>query len=192
MVNVTHDRHDRRTRLELFRRVFDDCFIQTSGVFLFLDRLETKFAGDELDLIEVESLVDGDHQSKVLECKCNDLRRADLEDLRELTDRNELVDANGFLFALCCCGALCLDLFAALIISAASASAAHDSLTQRAHRARNAGCYCFLIDGTTLSLAVAAAAIITTTTTTSTAATTALTTIITAGSGETSGRSRRR
>ena len=61
MVDVTHDRDDWRTRLELLGKIGDDRLLEARRVFLFLDRLKTEFTGDELDLIEVEPLVDRDH-----------------------------------------------------------------------------------------------------------------------------------
>ena len=155
MVDVTHDGDDRWTRLELFRRIGDGLGAHVRRVFLFTNRLKTEFAGDELDLIEIETLIDGHHQSKILECKTYDLGCADFENLRELTDCDELIDANCFLFALSCSRALRLELFSTLTVRAARATTAHNALTKRSHRAGYARCYCFLIDGTSLSLAAA-------------------------------------
>ena len=62
MVDVTHDGHDRRARLELFRGVVGDRRrLQISGVFFLFHGLESELAGNQLDLIEVEPLVDGHH-----------------------------------------------------------------------------------------------------------------------------------
>ena len=65
-----------------------------------ITRSEAELPGDQLDLVEVESLVDGDHQPEVLERERDDLRRRDLQRLRELADADELVDADGLLLAL--------------------------------------------------------------------------------------------
>src|SRR6185437_399816 len=74
VVDVTHDRDDWRTRLELLVGILDGrSRVEIGGVLLFLHRLEAELSGDELDLIEVETLVDGDHQAKVLECEADDL-----------------------------------------------------------------------------------------------------------------------
>src|SRR5688500_5790040 len=96
MVDVTHDGDHRRARLELLCRIVGDrrC-LEISGVLLFLDRLESELASNELDLIEVETLVDRYHQAEILERESNDLHRRRLENLRQLTDGNELVDADG-------------------------------------------------------------------------------------------------
>jgi len=62
MVDVTHDGHDRRARLELFRGVVGDRRrLQIGGVFFLFHGLESELAGNQLDLIEVEPLVDGHH-----------------------------------------------------------------------------------------------------------------------------------
>ena len=50
--------------------------IQVGGVLLFLHRLESELAGDQLDLVEVETLVDGDHQAEILEREADDLNGA--------------------------------------------------------------------------------------------------------------------
>src|SRR4051812_46509026 len=99
VVDVAHDGHDRRTGLELFRRVGRGRERIFRLVLVLAHRLETEFAGDELDLIEVEALIDGDHQSHVLEREADDFRRGQLQNLGELGDRDELVDANDLFLA---------------------------------------------------------------------------------------------
>ena len=65
MVDVTHDRDDRRTR----RQILGGVSLRGHHAFLglirvFAHRLEAELAGDELDLVEVEALIDGDHQAR--------------------------------------------------------------------------------------------------------------------------------
>ena len=94
-------------------------------VLLFAHRLEAEFASDQLDLIEVESLVDRDHEPEVLEREADDLRRGNLEDLGELADGDEFVDVNGFPLALTIRLALRLHLLARRrVVGAARAAAA--------------------------------------------------------------------
>ena len=113
VVDVTHDRDDRRTRHEILGRVD----LRGRAAFLglirvFANGLEAELAGDQFDLVEVEALVDRDHQSEVLERERDDLGRGDLQDLRELADRDEFVDADGLPLALGLGGARRLELFA--------------------------------------------------------------------------------
>src|SRR6476620_2666185 len=112
MVDVTHDRNDRRARLEILRRL-DLLFLRaSSGVLLFSYRLKSELTSDQFDLVEIETLVDGDHQAEVLESESNDLRCRHFENAGQLADRDEFVDVTGFLFALDCCDALRLHLLA--------------------------------------------------------------------------------
>ena len=96
VVHVTHDGHDWRTRYHLFGRVHRRRQGFLGDVLVLAHRLESELAGDQLDLIEIEPLVDGDHHAEVLERERDDLGRGDLQDLRELADRDEFVDVNGF------------------------------------------------------------------------------------------------
>ena len=64
------------------------------------DRMEAELAGNQFDLVEVETLIDGDHEAERLEREAHDLRGGHAEDLREFGDRDELVDAHGLPFAL--------------------------------------------------------------------------------------------
>ena len=59
---------------ELLRGIVDRLLGDIGGlVFLLAHGLEAELAGDQLDLIEVESLVDRDHQPEVLEREADDL-----------------------------------------------------------------------------------------------------------------------
>ena len=108
VVYVTHDRDDRWTRLQLLRRILGGWRgLEIRRVLFFLHCLESEFAGDQFDLVEIEPLVDRDHQAEVLECEPDDLDSGDLEDLRELVDRDELVDANGLLLTASTSAACC-------------------------------------------------------------------------------------
>src|SRR4029453_17019411 len=100
MVDVAHDSNDRRPRLEVLGFVRFDPLPGVRGVLLLADGLEPELTGDQFDLIEIESLVDRDHQTQVLERESDDLRRWDLEDLRKLADGDEFVDVNGLPLAL--------------------------------------------------------------------------------------------
>src|SRR5579884_3106538 len=81
-------------------------------IFALANGLEAELAGNELDLVEVEALVDGHHQSEILEGEGHDLGGRHLENLRELADGDELVDANGLPLALRLGGASSLELLA--------------------------------------------------------------------------------
>jgi hypothetical protein len=94
VVDVTHDGHDRRTEDEVLGRVHDLLGPGVGEVLLLAHRLEAELARDQLDLVEVEALVDGDHDAQVLEREAHDLGRRDLEDLRQVRDGDELVDAH--------------------------------------------------------------------------------------------------
>ena len=77
-----------------------DRLSRVRGVLLLANGLEAELTSDQLDLIEVESLIDRDHEPEVLEREADDLRRGNLEDLGELADGDEFVDVNGFPLAL--------------------------------------------------------------------------------------------
>src|SRR4030081_2182833 len=101
MIDVTHDGHDRWPRLELFGRVVGSRRgLEIGSVLLLLHGLEAELAGNQLDLVEVEALVDRHHESEVLERKADDLNRGRLQYLRQLADCDELVDANGLFLTL--------------------------------------------------------------------------------------------
>jgi hypothetical protein len=139
VVDVTHDRDNGRTRLEIFRRLSGDVCVDACSVLLFTHRLKTELASDELDLIEVEALVDRDHQTEILESESHDLRCRNFQDSRKLTDRDEFVDANGFLFTLGSSDALRFHLLAvACVVGATLTGAANRLATKRGHRARDA------------------------------------------------------
>ena len=73
MVDVTHDRDDRWPRYEIFGLVGFGDLSGVRGVLLLANGLEAELTSDQLDLVEVESLIDRDHQAKVLERKPDDL-----------------------------------------------------------------------------------------------------------------------
>ena len=45
---------------------------------VFTNGLEAELTSDQLDLVEVESLIDGDHETEILEGERNDLRGGNL------------------------------------------------------------------------------------------------------------------
>src|SRR5205814_2068195 len=164
VVDVAHDRNNGWARLELLLGVFDGRRrLEVGGVFLLLHCLETEFAGDELDLIEVEALVDGDHQPEVLEGKADDLDGGHLEDLRQLADGDELIDADRFLLALDFSLTLSGELLAVASVLGTARSAAAYRTTHRRHRLADVRLHCFLIHSALAFLAAATTAILTTT-----------------------------
>src|SRR6185437_8067167 len=148
VVDVTHDGDDGRTRDEIFRRVLLEQRLGIGGVLVLEHGLETEFASDQLDLTEVESLIDRDHEAEVLECEANDLVTGHLELLRKLGDGNELVDAYRFPFLLNSGLALRLHFFARHCFVAAWRALARASAHGR-HRLEDIGRYGFLIYATT-------------------------------------------
>ena len=81
-------------------------------ILVFANGLEAELAGDQLDLVEVEALIDRDHQPEILERERDDLGRRHLEDLRQLADGDELVDADRLPLALGLGGARRLEVLA--------------------------------------------------------------------------------
>ena len=160
VVNVTHDRDDRRTRHEVFRSIDNLVRFFLDGVFLFLHGLEAELAGDQLDLVEVETLVDGDHQPEMLECEADDFCRGYLQDLREFRDRDEFIDAHSCALTLGGCRAERLELFARCGIIEATTAARRTA--QRRHRLRDVRIDGGLIDRTALALLAATTTRITT------------------------------
>ena len=184
VVDVTHDRDDRRTRDEILGQIGLRRRARFVGLIrVFANGLEAEFAGDELDLIEVESLVDRDHQAQFLEGERDDLRRRRLEDLRKLADRDELVDANGLSLALGLGGASRLELLARAATQVARRTTRRCAAHGR-HRLRDVRIHRFLIDRTALALFPTTAAI-GDAGASSTAATTAATTASTAATATT-------
>ena len=99
VVDVSHDRDDRRTRHEVFLLVFA---LVVDGL-LDLDRdefdLVAELLGDHDERFGVEALVDGDHQSQVHAGR-DDLRGRHVHHRRQLAHGHELRDFEGraFLF----------------------------------------------------------------------------------------------
>ena len=112
--------------------------------------IRTIVALGDLDLVEIEALVDGDHQPEILERKADDFRRRYLQDLRELADRDELVDTDELLLALDFSNAHRLGFFAyAATIDAATA---RGRTTHRGHGLGNVRIHDFLIHRPALAL----------------------------------------
>ncbi len=108
---------------EVLRLVGFGVLTGVCGVLLLANGLEAELTSDQLDLIEVESLIDRDHEAEILEREADDLRRGNLEDLRQLADGDEFVDVNGLPLALTIRLALRLHLLARRRIVGASRSA---------------------------------------------------------------------
>src|SRR5207249_3441624 len=147
--DVAHDRDDGRTPGAILDLVLLDRGDVFGLVRVLAHGLEAELAGDELDLVEVESLVDGDHQPHLLEGERDDLRGWRLQDLRELADRDELIDADGLAFALGLGGAGGLDILTPDATEIAGAAARGGAAHGR-HRFRNVRIHGFLIDGAAL------------------------------------------
>jgi hypothetical protein len=93
----------------LLRTLLDLIGFGFGGVLVLANSLEPECRGNELDLIEVESLVHRHHQAQFLEGKLNDLGGGNLHGGGELRDGDELVDADQrFLALLLLCQPACL------------------------------------------------------------------------------------
>ncbi len=91
MIDVAHDRDHRGTGPERFGRIHVfRLLVHRTDVLLLAHRLEAELLQQQLDLVEVQSLVHGDHQAEVLERRTHDLRRRDVHELAQLGDRQEL------------------------------------------------------------------------------------------------------
>src|SRR5690606_307418 len=69
-----------------------DLLDEVGAVLLLTDGAITELVQQQLDLVEVQPLVDGDHEAEVLERARDDLGRAAADQLGELGDRQEFVD----------------------------------------------------------------------------------------------------
>src|SRR6185437_15419855 len=158
VVDVTHDRDDRRTRHLIFGAVFR-CFGDRLRLVRVLTHgLEPELARDQLDLIEVESQVDGHHQAEVLERERDDFRRRHADDLRELADGDEFVDVDGLALTLGLGRTRGLE----IVASTASQMAARAEgwcAPQRSHCLRDVCIDRFLIDRPALAFLAATAAV---------------------------------
>src|SRR2546423_15326030 len=150
MIDVTHDRDDRRPRLHVLRRIRDDGADFLSLILVLADGLEAELSRNDLDLVEVEALVDGDHEAEILEREADDLRGRDLQDLRELTDSDELVDADQLLLTLDLRRTHRLGFLSDA--STVDTSASRARAAQRRHRLGDVRVHYFLIDRAPLPL----------------------------------------
>jgi len=92
MVDVTHDRDHGRTGPEILRILLLLLFDLLPGrVLLFALGREAELFEEQLDLVEVEPLIDRDHQPEVLERGADDRRSGLVHQLGELGDGEELV-----------------------------------------------------------------------------------------------------
>ena len=91
VVDVSHDRHDRRTRNEVLLLVFG--FVGDSLLNLHGDEfgLVTELFGNDHERFGIEALVDRHHQSEV-HAGHDDLRRRDVHHRRQLADGHEFRD----------------------------------------------------------------------------------------------------
>jgi hypothetical protein len=153
VVNVTHDRDDRRTRHEVLSGINNLVRFFLDSVFLFLHCLEAELARDQFNLVEVEALVDGDHQPEMLEREADDFCRGDLQDLREFRDSDEFVDAHSGALTFGGCRAERFELFTRRGIVKATTTTRRTS--QRRHRLRDVCIHCRLINRPTLAFLAA-------------------------------------
>ena len=84
VVDVAHDRDDRRARDLQLGRLVGLLGLQLGRVLIFAHRLEAERRGDQLDLVEVEPLVHRDHEAQLLERELDDLGRGHLHRAGEL------------------------------------------------------------------------------------------------------------
>src|SRR5690606_36456320 len=89
------DGHHWRPRMQVFRAVLLLLLLRLDTVLLLTDRLEAELVEQQLDLVEVEALIDGDHQPEVLESGRDDLRWRHIDHLGDLRHGEELVHPNG-------------------------------------------------------------------------------------------------
>src|SRR6185437_5216626 len=130
------------------------------GVFFLAHGPEAELPGDQLDLIEVQPLVDRDHEPEVLEREGDNLRGWNLEDGRQLADGDELVHAHRGAFALRVRGALRLDLLAIAAVLAAPRTAPRRRSAQCRHGSRDVRAHRFLIHRAALPLLALAATLV--------------------------------
>jgi hypothetical protein len=156
VVDVTHDGDHGRTRPQILDVVLFVLIRHIGGVVAFLDGLEAELAGNEFDLVEVEALVDGDHQPQRLEGKAHDLRGGDAENLREFGDRDELVHAHGLALTLSGRLALLLRLGAHFGAKATTRAATLWRAAQGGHGLGDVGGHRFLVHRAPLVLLAAA------------------------------------
>ena len=104
MIDVAHDGDHGRPRGEVFRPLFGLDRSRPRRVLLLAYRLEAKFARDQLDLVEVQALVDRDHEAQLFEREGDDLGGRHLQNVRKLGDGNELVHPNQCLLSLALLG----------------------------------------------------------------------------------------
>ena len=83
VVDMSHHCHHRRTRYEVFRQLLRLDHDSRRTVFFFALRFEIEFAGDDFDLIEIESLIHRHHHAKFFEAEGDDIGRAHSQHVRE-------------------------------------------------------------------------------------------------------------
>ena len=83
VVDMSHHRHHRRTRYEVFRRLLRLNRDRLRTVFFFTLRFEIEFAGDDFDLIEIESLIHRHHHAEFFEAEGDDIGCAHFQHVRE-------------------------------------------------------------------------------------------------------------
>ena len=153
MVDVTHDGDDRRARTKIFDIVDHRRLArEVGGIVAFLHSLESEFAGDQFDLIEVETLIDGDHQPKCLERKADDLCGGNAEDLCEFRHGDELIHTHRLPLTLGGGDALLLHLGAHVGAKTTSTATTRGRAAHGGHRFGDVRRHGFLIDSTTLAL----------------------------------------
>ena len=100
VVDVAHDRDDRRPRHQL-SGVSSTCSVSSSAAYSSSRTASNPNAdGDQLDLVEVEPLVHRHHQPQLLEGELDDLGSGHLHGGGELGHRDEFVDPDSRLLPL--------------------------------------------------------------------------------------------
>jgi hypothetical protein len=94
VVDVPHDRHDRRPRDERLLRVLEDLGLAVVVVRMLDRDLALQLGGDQLDLVVGQRLRGRLHRVQVHE-QLDDLRHRDAECLREVAQRHAGLDGHG-------------------------------------------------------------------------------------------------
>src|SRR5690606_23155941 len=164
VVYVTHHRDDRRPGQQILRPVLGDLLLHLGDVLLLTHRLIAELVHQQFDLVEVEPLVDGDHQPEVLEGGGDDLRGRHVNQFGDLRHGQELVDPDSRRLLLADALALLLAslLRGRTLVAAATTAASTASALHRGHGLPEHLVDRLLVDATTLlAILLPAAAAIT-------------------------------
>ena len=89
MIDMSHDRADRGTWFQIFRFVLFKVYI-VNEILVGKLLAVTEFLTDYLDVLDIESLIDGNHHAEIQKRR-NNLIRGDLDEISKLGHGNEFV-----------------------------------------------------------------------------------------------------